>query len=104
MWRRALEEPAPPDSKAMIPRRQTRRVQLESRLSRQCATKCLSTREHRRSFRSKTNCFSQLFEMFRVHFVPLEKSLDVASRQTRLLKTELRGTGERWRRAPQSNG
>src|SRR5215213_3643387 len=78
----------------MMPRRQTRRVQREPCLARQCSTERLSPGKHCRAFRPQTERLSKLLEVPRVHFFSFEIRLDVSPCETRLLKRELRGAGE----------
>lgn len=94
----SFEEPACTDAETMLPGWQSRGVKRETCLARECAAECFAASEHGRAFSAETDCFAEFFEMFGMEFFAVEKSFDVAGRETRFLKRELGSAGERRRR------
>src|ERR671927_238046 len=63
---RALEEPARADLEAVVPGRESRRVEREARLPRQRAAKGFAPREHGGVLRAEAHRLAQLNEVARV--------------------------------------
>src|SRR5437588_2074138 len=92
--RLAAEEPGRADAQALVPGRETQRVEREARLARELAADDAALDEHRRVVRAEADGLAHLLEVARRRDTAVYERLHVARDEARLLVGELRRARE----------